>query len=194
MLGLAQLDNTTVHPLVFALISFVLFLVGLILVFVFVRLRKIVIECLLASVLIKKYYKKYATNRNELTQALLWDRATVPSKERPTTASFLLVLMVIVLNSAMLGAVVFFALGGSNIEPSGSASQMIPVLLMVVVVFGLSSIVQSWLYITWVNREIRESMEAIRGKEFGTFLPPHRLRSGKDSMHFLTFNRRPEVK
>jgi hypothetical protein len=167
MLGIAQLDNTTVHPIVFALISFVLFLVGLILVFIFARLRKIVVESMLASALIKEYYKTRVAPGAGLQHALLWDGASVPEKEKLTTASFLLVLMVIILNSAMLGAAVFFLLGGSNLKPGESIFVVIAVSMIVVAVFALSCMVQSGLYMMKVNREIMRVWERFTVKKQG---------------------------
>ncbi len=111
LVGVLQIGELEINPLIFTFAAFILFLIGAMLVPIFVRLRRVVWECLVGMALIKEYCKKHAVYPQDLSQALMWDRATVPKDEVWYSASSLLVLMMILLNSVMLGGAVFLWVG-----------------------------------------------------------------------------------
>jgi hypothetical protein len=151
VIGLAQMENANPEPLAFAVVGVVVFLVGAGLVLIFVRLRRIVWECLLASVLIKEYFRKHAAHPDDLGNALFWDRATAPpQKEKWYSASSLLVLLIAILGSAMLGMALYFVLEQFQLlnEPFDHAAWLWSVAL-----FAVSTAVQWTVYFRRVEKE-----------------------------------------
>ena len=162
ILGLAQSGKVTISPYVLGLISLFLAIVGIFEVLIFVRLRRVVIESLQASALIKMYYIKHYPH---LKPAFLWGTKTVPQRERFCTASFLLVLLVIFLDSAMFATSAYFFL-----EAQSGVIWLPWRLAFSVFVFGLAFLLQAWLYFRRINKELEqtgyaEKVERLRSKE-----------------------------
>jgi hypothetical protein len=137
ILGLAQ-SKVAISPYILGLISLFLAIVGVFEVLIFVRLRRVVIESLQASTLIKMCYIKHYPH---LEPAFFWDTKTVPRGERLHTASFLLVLLVIFLDSAMFAVSGYFFLEAQSWR-----------LALSVFVFAFAFLLQAWLYFWRVNK------------------------------------------
>jgi len=71
---------------------------------IFARLRRVVLECLQGTALLKRYVEKVvnAGEDKEFSSALLWDASTLPTDESYLTASFVLIFVLMFLSSAML--------------------------------------------------------------------------------------------
>lgn len=145
MIGL--IENTRVDVAIFAIISSVLFLIGLVLMLVLVRLRRIVWECIAATTLIKEYYKKHAVHAPDLSNALLWDEGSMPS-ERWHSATSLLALLVAILDSTMLGSALFLVMARSDLNASSLPNPLSQPLLPAIVLFVASAVAQ-WLFYFW---------------------------------------------
>ncbi len=148
ILGIAQLGQATISPYVLGLIALFLAIVGVFEVLIFVRLRRVVIESLQASTLIKMCYIKHYPH---LEPVFLWDTETLPKRERLYTASFLLVLLVIFLDSAMFATSAYFFL---------EAQVLIWLpwrLALSVFVFGFALLLQAWLYLRRINKELEKT-------------------------------------
>jgi hypothetical protein len=76
---------------------------------IFARLRRVVLECLQGTALLKRYVEEVvnAHQDQEFSSALLWDARTLPTDEGYLTASFVLIFVMMLLSSVM------FALGAT---------------------------------------------------------------------------------
>ncbi len=162
ILGLAQSGKVAISPYVLGLISLFLAIVGVFEVLIFVRLRRVVIESLQASTLIKTYYIKHYSH---LEPAFLWGTKTVPQRERLYTASFLLVLLVIFLDSAMFATSAYFFL-----ETRLGLVWLSWRLAVSVFVFGFALLLQAWLYLWRINKELmrtgyKQKLEQLRSSD-----------------------------
>jgi len=146
VLGLAQ-SKVTIPPYVLGLISLFLAIVGVFEVSIFARLRRVVIESLQASTLIKMHYIKHYPY---LERAFFWDTKTVPRRERPYTASFLLVLLVIFLDSAMFATSAYLFLEGQR-----GVISLPWRLALSGLVFGFAFLFQAWSYLRKINKELK---------------------------------------
>ncbi len=145
MIGL--IENTKVDVAIFAIISLVLFSIGIVLMFVLVRLRRIVWECIAATALIKEYYKRHAVNANDLKHALLWDEGSMPS-EQWHSATSLLALLVSILGSTMLGSALFLILARSDLNTNSLPDPLGPVMLPAIGLFFIAAATQ-WIVYFW---------------------------------------------
>ncbi len=92
----------------FAILALFISLIGFIMVPIFARLRRIVIECMQGTALIKRYIFERGEKKNIIyPNAFLWDADSLPSGTNMLTASFLLIFIVIFLDSAMLAIAVY---------------------------------------------------------------------------------------
>jgi hypothetical protein len=110
--GIALIQfKVPVHPAVLCAVALLVGLVGVLEVGVFVRLRVVVIECLQATVLLKEYALRGlpAHERDRMADAFLWDTETLPNPLYMWSASSLLMLLVIVLDSAMFAGAAYTA-------------------------------------------------------------------------------------
>jgi hypothetical protein len=110
ILGLSQLasSNSTfsvfdepTFRLAFAMLAILIGVIGLVMLPIFVRLRRVVMECLQGTVLIKRYVMNTVGERR-FGDAFIWDDRTLPHDESYGSASFLLVFVFILLDSVML--------------------------------------------------------------------------------------------
>lgn len=84
-------------------------LIGVVMIPIFVRLRRVVIECFQGTVLIKKYVLT-TVNEKRLADAFIWDDRTLPRDETYGSASFLLVLVFMILDTVMLTLPIYLLL------------------------------------------------------------------------------------
>lgn len=120
IVGIAQLQagGTSAVPLAnqvlwpFSAIAFFIGLIGIIMLPIFVRLRRVVLECLAGTVLIKRYVERNLgkTGDTLFGSAMLWDARSLPLDENYLTASFVLVFVVMLLSSVMVALGVFLHL------------------------------------------------------------------------------------
>lgn len=82
-------------------LALVIGLIGVVMVPIFVRLRRVVIECLQGTVLLKRYTLN-AVGEERFGDAFIWDDQTLPRDENYGSASFLLVLVFMTLDTVML--------------------------------------------------------------------------------------------
>lgn len=75
--------------------------IGAVMLPIFVRLRRVVLECLQGTVLLKRYVIN-AANEKRFSDAFIWDDRTLPRDESYSSASFLLIFVFILLDSVML--------------------------------------------------------------------------------------------
>ena len=150
MIGL--IENTRVDVALFAIISVVLFLIGFVLIFVLVRLRRIVWECMAATTLIKEYYKKHAVSKQDLSQAMLWDEGSLPS-EKLYSASSLLVLLVAILDSTMFGSAVFLLIARPDLNQNHLPGSLGPSIIPAIIVFVVFALFQWFLYFRRLDAE-----------------------------------------
>lgn len=103
MLGLAQLGTRVPHW-VYASAAFFLGILGMVMLPIFARLRRVVLECLQGTALLKRYVEEVinAGEDKKFSSALLWDASTLPTDESYLTASFVLIFVLMFLSSAML--------------------------------------------------------------------------------------------
>jgi len=88
MLGLAQLGTRVPHW-VYASAAFFLGILGMVMLPIFARLRRVVLECLQGTALSKRYVEEVinAGEDKKFSSALLWDASTLPTDESYLTAS-----------------------------------------------------------------------------------------------------------
>lgn len=120
IVGIAQLQSggTSAAPLTnqalwpFSAIAFFIGLIGIIMLPIFVRLRRVVLECLAGTVLIKRFVERSLgrTADTLFGSAMLWDARSLPLDENYLTASFVLVFVVMLLSSVMVALGVFLHL------------------------------------------------------------------------------------
>jgi hypothetical protein len=91
-------------------ILLVLLVFGIVIVVASGRLRLLTISSYRAQALIRGFYIKHQLldSRDDLRNALLWDESSIPSGENLTSHSFLTSFLAILLNSAVLGAILLF--------------------------------------------------------------------------------------
>ncbi len=104
VVGLAQMQDKNSPPIpTWALGGIAVFigLIGFIMIPIFVRLRRNVLECLQGTVLIKRYVEQHCPDPTDFRRAMLWDSNSLPRDESYVSASFLLIFVFMVLDSAM---------------------------------------------------------------------------------------------
>jgi len=103
ILGLADMSSTTVPMWAFSLVACLIGTLGVVMLPVFARARCVVLECLQGTVLLKAYVLKELGNSagSFLSQSWLWDETSLPTDERYGTASFVLIFVFMLLDSAM---------------------------------------------------------------------------------------------
>lgn len=111
ILGLVQFTRGDVNTLLpidagtfrwaLGALAFMIGIIGVVMVPIFVRLRRVVIECLQGTVLLKRYTLN-AVNEKRFGDAFIWDDRTLPRDENYGSASFLLVLVFMILDTLML--------------------------------------------------------------------------------------------
>lgn len=104
ILGLTQVitrDARTPMPLdasaltwAFDMLAVFIGAVGLVMLPIFARLRRVVLECLQGTVLLKRYVHELVGDKR-FPDAFIWDAKTLPRDEQYSTASFLLVFMML---------------------------------------------------------------------------------------------------
>lgn len=91
-------------------IAFFIGLIGIMMLPIFVRLRRVALECLAGTVLIKKYSARVIEKSDQLfAHALLWDAHSLPTDENYLTASFVLIFIFMTLSSSMIALALFLA-------------------------------------------------------------------------------------
>lgn len=75
--------------------------VGVVMIPIFARLRRVVLESLQGTVLLKRFSQDLLGDK-ELPNAFIWDANSLPRDEQYLTASFLLVFVLMVLDTVML--------------------------------------------------------------------------------------------
>jgi hypothetical protein len=116
LLGLAQLRGGAApsreEAWLFSAIAAFIGLVGLVMLPIFVRLRRVVLECLQGTVLLKLYALRALEEEGDrrFASALLWDYRSLPTDESFSTASFLLIFVVMLLDSGMFSIAAFLPL------------------------------------------------------------------------------------
>ncbi len=111
ILGLTQLAAPNSSPLAafdtptfrvaFSTLALLIGAIGFVMIPIFVRLRRVVIECLQGTVLIKRYVMN-SVNERRFSDAFIWDDRTMPHDESYGSASFLLIFVFILLDTVML--------------------------------------------------------------------------------------------
>jgi len=76
-------------------------IIGVVMVPIFARLRRVVIECLQGTVLLKRYALNQVQEKY-FGDAFIWDDRTLPRDESFSSASFLLIFVFMLLDSVML--------------------------------------------------------------------------------------------
>jgi hypothetical protein len=153
------IENTRVDVAIFAVISLVLFAIGLVLMFVLIRLRRIVWECIAATSLIKEYYKKHASHAKDLKHALLWDKGSMPSEKWHSVTS-LLALLVAMLDSTMLGSALFLMLARPDLNANSLPDPLGRTMLPAIGLFAASAAIQWLVYfrrLKWENDQAKSS-------------------------------------
>lgn len=89
---------------VFSVIAGFIGVIGVVMLPIFVRLRRVVLECLQGTVLLKRYAVQVVSKSGDqdFESSMLWDGHSLPTDERYLTASFILIFVVILLDSSML--------------------------------------------------------------------------------------------
>lgn len=148
----------------FSAIALFIGLIGIVMLPIFVRLRRVVLECLSGTVLIKRYAERLIVAPDDalFSSAMLWDANSLPLDESYFTASFVLVFLVMLLSSVMVGLSVFLRLyeellaAGKDVYPAELWS----------LVFGLGLLtLQMVVYRIWLWNEIRNFIEHDRLRE-----------------------------
>ncbi|MBI4674002.1 MAG: hypothetical protein HY741_20340 [Chloroflexi bacterium] len=100
-----QLPGAPFDPLTIkwalALLAGLIGVIGVVMVPIFVRLRRVVIECLQGTVLLKRYVLN-VVNEKRFGDAFIWDDRTLPRDENYSSASFLLIFVFMLLDTVML--------------------------------------------------------------------------------------------
>lgn len=168
IVGLAQMQAdaqqaggaSPVAPLwAFSGIAFFIGAVGLVMIPIFARLRRIVLECLQGTVLLKRYTEELVGQSGDelFASALLWDASSLPTDEYYLTASFLLVFVFMLLDSAMFTLGILLVLSESLSAPAVGLESL-------AVGTGLLTL-QVILYRCLVWREIRKARASDRLEE-----------------------------
>ena len=149
-------------------LAFFVALVGVMMIPIFVRLRRVVMECLQGTVLLKRYVQQAMTaQRGEVFDAaMIWDADSLPTDEHYLTASFMLVLVVMLLDSAM------FALSAASLRPTwlswetwGMWSLTLGIFLLTVQV-----VVYRWLLYRELRRALTSDRLALKWAALGLML------------------------
>jgi hypothetical protein len=117
IVGIAQLQAGSVAASEralwpFSAIALFIGLIGVVMLPIFVRLRRVVLECLTGTVLLKRYAERAVGQAGDtlFRSAMLWDSKSLPLDENYFTASFVLVFVVMLLSSVMVALSVFLRL------------------------------------------------------------------------------------
>ncbi len=157
IVGIAQLQaGGATQPLwPFSVIAIFIGGVGILMLPIFVRLRRVVLECLTGTVLLKRYAERVinATGDTLFNAAMLWDAKSLPLDENYFTASFVLVLMVMVLSSVMIALGVFLRL--FEVLLAGAQELYPAIWWSVAIGFGVL-LLQVIGYRAWLWHEIRK--------------------------------------
>jgi hypothetical protein len=127
--------------------------IGVVMLPIFVRLRRVVLECLQGTVLLKRYVLS-ATNEKHFADAFIWDDRTLPRDESYSSASFLLIFVFILLDTVML-SLPFYVWFSDWL-------RTLPALLWTLVVFVPLVTLQVMLYRYRLARELTAAMERNR--------------------------------
>lgn len=101
--GQMQAGLTLGSSWIYSLIALFIGALGVIMLQLFARLRRVVIECLQGMVLLKRYALDHlgVAPDSPLDSAMLWDAHSVPQDESFRSASFVLVLVFMLLDTSM---------------------------------------------------------------------------------------------
>lgn len=142
-------------------------LIGMVMVPIFVRLRRVVLECLQGTVLLKRYVIN-AANEKRFADAFIWDDRTLPRDESYGSASFLLIFVFILLDSVML-SLPFYVWFSDWL-------RALAALLWTLVVFVPLVTIQVMVYRYRLAREIAEAIErnrfTVKWMRLGIETPP----------------------
>ncbi|RIK19314.1 MAG: hypothetical protein DCC52_15245 [Chloroflexi bacterium] len=127
--------------------------IGAVMVPIFVRLRRVVLECLQGTVLLKRYVLN-AANEKRFNDAFIWDDRTLPRDESYGSASFLLIFVFILLDSVML-SLPFYVWFSDWL-------RTLAALLWTLIVFVPLVTIQVMLYRYRLARELASAMERNR--------------------------------
>ncbi len=165
IVGLAQLSATrgTSAPSgldfptwSYGALAFFVGLTGVIMIPIFVRLRRVVMECLQGTVLLKRYVQQAMRTQDGggFDAAMIWDADSLPTDEHYLTASFMLVFVVMLLDSAM------FALSAASLKPAWLSWEAWGLwsLTLGIVLLTIQVVVYRWL----LYRELRRALTSDR--------------------------------
>lgn len=110
-------SNFDFNTLLTALDVLALFIgiVGVLMLPIFARLRRVVLECLQGTVLLRRYAQD-TVNEARFASAFIWDADSLPRDESYVTASFLLVFIFMLLDTLMLTMPLFLLLSGLSLK------------------------------------------------------------------------------
>ncbi|MFN8482455.1 MAG: hypothetical protein U0768_05235 [Anaerolineae bacterium] len=140
----------------YSTLAFFVGLVGVALIPIFVRLRRVVIECLQGTVLLKGYVEQTlgAEGHAQFGAAMIWDTVSLPTDEHYATASFVLIFVVMLLDSAM------FCLGLTLARPAWLSWEAWGLWSLGVSILVLTA--QVIIYRLLLYRELRRAMASDR--------------------------------
>lgn len=128
-------------------------IIGVVMVPIFVRLRRVVIECLQGTVLLKRYVLN-VVNERRFGDAFIWDDRTLPRDENYSSASFLLIFVFILLDTVML-SLPFYLLLGELLRPLAAllwtCMWFIPIVTLQVIAYRY-----------WLGGELKNAIERNR--------------------------------
>jgi hypothetical protein len=163
ILGLTQLANNgqprglpfdpTTLRWAMATLAFLIGIIGVVMIPIFTRLRRVVIECLQGTVLIKRYVMNLVSEKR-FPDAFIWDDRTLPRDESFTSASFLLIFVFMLLDAVML-CLPLFLLFADWLRPLAA-------LLWTLLFFIPIVTLQVLAYRFWLGREIANAIERNR--------------------------------
>ena len=119
ILGLTQMANNDSSPALpfdpltvrwaMVTLAFLIGAIGAVMIPIFARLRRVVMECLQGTVLLKRYVLNLV-NEKRFADAFIWDDRTLPRDENYGSASFLLIFVFMLLDTVMLCLPIFLFL------------------------------------------------------------------------------------
>ncbi len=104
---LAPIFNLSISPTLFALIFFILFIIGILAIVQLIKLRSAWESSVRSMNHIKEFYVK---NIPDLEKAFLWKTSTIPSRDGVFNISFIMALILMIINSFAFTAVLHFTL------------------------------------------------------------------------------------
>jgi hypothetical protein len=168
LVGLAQIqsrDGQTLGALtsqwswVYSMIAAFIGALGVVMLRLFVRLRRVVMECLQGTVLLKGYVMNElgGDKARRLGSAMLWDDLSVPTDESYGSASFVLIFVFMLLDSSMffLASLFWWASRQPPLSPKA-------VVLWSFVIFAAALTLQVAVYRLMLATELRNAMRRDR--------------------------------